>query len=111
MLRPRANNNGGERTIGALRSGRGGYDGTTALTDVSLRIHRGDFVGLLGPSGSGKTTLLRSLSGAVDIYSGVVLVEGTSVKTYPPNIGCVFTRVGDGGRAETRPGCTRRGTR
>ena len=51
-----------------------GYDKQQVLTDVSLRIMPGDFVGLLGPSGSGKTTLLRSVLGAVDIYQGEVLV-------------------------------------
>ncbi|MCI0441218.1 MAG: ATP-binding cassette domain-containing protein [Chloroflexi bacterium] len=47
-----------------------GYDGTPALRDVSLRVTRGDFVGLLGPSGSGKTSLLRAVLGAIDIYEG-----------------------------------------
>ena len=43
---------------------------------MSLRVNRGDFVGVLGPSGSGKTTLLRSILGAVPVYQGQVLVDG-----------------------------------
>jgi cell division transport system ATP-binding protein len=32
-----------------------------ALTDISFRIGKGEFVTLCGPSGAGKTTLLRLL--------------------------------------------------
>ena len=49
----------------------------------------GDFVGLLGPSGSGKTTLLRTVLGAVDVYRGRVLVEGTSTDRRRPKVGYV----------------------
>ena len=35
----------------------------TALDDVGIDIHQGEFVCFLGPSGCGKTTLLRAISG------------------------------------------------
>ena len=63
-----------------------GYEKQQVLTGVSLRIMRGDFVGLLGPSGSGKTTLLRAILGAVDIFEGEVLIEGVSTaRKRPPD--------------------------
>ena len=38
-------------------------NGTTALTNATLHINKGDFIVLLGPSGCGKTTLLRLIAG------------------------------------------------
>jgi zinc/manganese transport system ATP-binding protein/zinc transport system ATP-binding protein len=66
-----------------------GYDRQEVLTDVTLRIMPGDFVGLLGPSGSGKTTLLRAVLGAVHIYQGEVLVDGVSTMRRRPRAGYV----------------------
>ena len=66
-----------------------GYEKQEVLSDVSLDIMQGDFVGLLGPSGSGKTTLLRTVLGAVDVYRGQVLVEGVSIDQRRPRVGYV----------------------
>jgi len=48
------------------------YGGTPVVRDLSLRIMRGDRVGLIGPNGSGKTTLLRLLVGEIPPDSGEV---------------------------------------
>lgn len=47
-----------------------------ALKDVSLRLHRGEALGLVGSNGSGKTTLLRIISGLIKPDAGFVECRG-----------------------------------
>ncbi len=42
---------------------------THALSDITLEIHRGEYVSISGPSGCGKSTLL-SILGLLDTPSG-----------------------------------------
>lgn len=46
------------------------YEGRPIVRDVSIRILRGDRIGLVGPNGAGKTTLLSLLTGALAPDSG-----------------------------------------
>lgn len=54
-------------------------DGTIALKDVHLKIHRGEFVYIIGPSGSGKTSLLKLMMGMEYPTSGYLNVLGRPV--------------------------------
>ena len=48
------------------------YDGRPIVADFSIRIHRGDRIGIIGPNGSGKTTLINLLTGALAPDAGSV---------------------------------------
>ena len=47
-----------------------------AITDVSMRLERGDTHGILGANGSGKSTLIRLISGLLTLDEGRVEVFG-----------------------------------
>lgn len=55
------------------------YGSKTALSDVSLNIQQGEFVGILGLSGGGKSTLLKMLCGIMPPTEGQILVGGENV--------------------------------
>ena len=52
----------------------------TALTNVTMNIHKGEFVSLLGPSGCGKTTLLRIIADLLVPTTGEITVGGETPK-------------------------------
>ena len=54
------------------------------LSDVSLDVHRGEFVTLLGASGCGKTTTLRIVSGLETPDTGEVILNGQDMTALPP---------------------------
>ena len=66
-----------------------GYGSYPVLSNITLDIYSGDFVGFLGPSGSGKTTLLRSILGATNIYNGEILIDHIPISSKRPRIGYV----------------------
>ena len=55
-----------------------------AVDDISIDVHRGEFLVLVGPSGCGKTTTLRSVAGLETPTDGRIIIEGEDVTGFDP---------------------------
>jgi ATP-binding cassette, subfamily B, multidrug efflux pump len=56
-----------------------------ALKGVTLKIEQGQTVSLVGRVGSGKTTLLYTIPRLLDVYPGMLLIDGRAVTDIPLN--------------------------
>jgi ATP-binding cassette subfamily F protein uup len=61
----------GQLVVEAKRVSKG-FGGAPVIDDFSVRVIRGDRIGLIGPNGSGKTTLLRMLIGGLEPDAGEI---------------------------------------
>ena len=64
-----------------------------AITDVSMRLERGDVHGILGANGSGKSTLIRLISGLLTLDSGRVEVFGHDIERDEMEVKRLINRV------------------
>lgn len=48
------------------------YGDIRAISNISLDIEKGDFLGIIGPNGGGKTTLLKAILGLVPVSKGSI---------------------------------------
>lgn len=56
-----------------------GKSDESALENVNLTIHDGEFVGITGHTGSGKSTLIQLMNGLLKPTSGKVIVDGEDI--------------------------------
>ncbi len=52
----------------------------TALTDINLTVHEGEFMVLVGPSGCGKTTFINAIAGLLTPWEGTITFDGAPIK-------------------------------
>ena len=61
-----------------------GFGQKTLFTDISLRLFRGERIGLVGPNGAGKTTLFSIIMGEIESDCGEIELErGTRIGFLP----------------------------
>jgi nitrate/nitrite transport system ATP-binding protein len=60
------------------------------LSDVSLRVDKGEFVSIIGHSGCGKSTLLNLVAGLTEVTTGVITLDGREVSRPGPDRAVVF---------------------
>jgi branched-chain amino acid transport system ATP-binding protein len=57
------------------------YGKVTAVSDLSLEVHKGELVALIGANGAGKTTTLKAISGLATPAGGRLIFEGEDITT------------------------------
>jgi lipopolysaccharide export system ATP-binding protein len=59
------------------------FRGRKVVSNVSLRLRRGEVAGLLGPNGAGKTTCFYMITGLVAVDTGKIWLDGEDITAQP----------------------------
>ena len=60
------------------------FQGNVAVGGMSLRLNKGELIGLIGPNGAGKTTLFNLIAGSLKPTSGEIWIGGREVSQESP---------------------------
>ncbi|HBT60054.1 MAG TPA: ABC transporter ATP-binding protein [Acholeplasmataceae bacterium] len=60
------------------------YGIVKAIKKINMEVKKGSIVAILGANGAGKTTLIKSISGAVKVQSGQILLNGEAIQNKDP---------------------------
>ncbi len=58
------------------------YGNEEVLKDITLNIHKGDYLGIVGANGAGKTTLLKIILGLLSPSNGSIKLFGQDIKYF-----------------------------
>jgi len=59
------------------------FRGRAVVTNVSLKLERGEVAGLLGPNGAGKTTCFYMITGLIPVDYGSISLDGADITGQP----------------------------
>lgn len=80
------------KTLHLTKTYGAGENQVTALNDLNLSFHQGEFTAIVGTSGSGKSTLLNMLGGLDQPTSGQIIIDGKDLSAYNPSQLTIFRR-------------------
>ena len=60
------------------------YGSVPAVRRLTLRLDRGEIVGLIGSNGAGKSTTLHAIMGLVPVHGGEIRLAGRSIRGRSP---------------------------
>ena len=76
------------------------FGGLSAVSNVSMKVNKGELIGLIGPNGAGKTTFFNLLTGVYEPTEGTVSLEvdgqlkklkrTTTLQAYKPGMARTF---------------------
>jgi branched-chain amino acid transport system ATP-binding protein len=64
------------------------FGGLKALSNVTIDVRQGEFIGIIGPNGAGKTTFFHAVSGVLAPTSGSVRIDGKEMQGKAPYAFC-----------------------
>src|SRR3954451_11533909 len=56
------------------------YGSVSAVRDLTLRVGKGEIVGLIGPNGAGKSTTLHAIMGLLPAHRGEIRLQGKPLR-------------------------------
>src|SRR5256884_9587682 len=59
------------------------YGSVSAVRDLTLRVGKGEIVGLIGPNGAGKSTTLNAIMGLQPAHRGEIKLNGQALRRPP----------------------------
>jgi zinc transport system ATP-binding protein len=58
------------------------YNGTEVISDISLDVKKGDYLGIAGSNGSGKSTLIKNILGILQPVKGTISLFGQPLTSF-----------------------------
>ncbi len=77
-----------ERSILEIESLYKSFAGLMAIKDLSLKVNKGEILGIIGPNGSGKTTLFNLITGFLKPDKGKITFKGEEITGLKPHRIC-----------------------
>lgn len=58
------------------------YNGTEVISDISLSVKKGEYLGIAGSNGSGKSTLIKNILGLLQPSKGTINIFGQPLQSF-----------------------------